>query len=147
MRFLRFAVLASTLGLAACGSTPEERALTGAGIGAAGGAVFGAMVGAPGLGAAIGAGVGGVAGALTDKSTLNIGDPIWKQSSSGQVSGVKEIQSGLIQLGYEPGLADGVYGAKTSAAIRKYQQHHSLLVDGRASPELLQHINNNTGQG
>ncbi|MDJ0949289.1 MAG: peptidoglycan-binding domain-containing protein [Alphaproteobacteria bacterium] len=147
MRFLRFAVLASALGLAACGSTPEDRAVTGAAIGATGGAIFGAMAGAPGLGAAIGAGVGGVTGALTDKSTLNIGDPIWKQSTSGQVSGVKQIQSGLIQLGYDPGPADGYHGAKTSAAIREYQKNNGLLVDGRASPELLNHINENTGRG
>ncbi len=152
MRFLRFAVLAAALGLAGCGTTPEERALTGASIGAASGAIFGALGGAPGLGAAIGAGVGGVVGALTPASFLNFGDPIWKSSGSTQVSKardpkVKGIQSGLIQLGYSPGPTDGVYGAKTKAAIRDYQKHHRLLIDGRASPELLQHIEKNTGKG
>ncbi len=157
MRFLRFAVLAAALGLAGCGTTPEERALTGASIGATSGAIFGALGGAPGLGAAIGAGVGGVIGALTPASFLNLGDPIWKSSGSTQVSKarapkarnpkVKGIQSGLIQLGYSPGPTDGVYGAKTKAAIREYQKHHRLLIDGRASPELLQHIEKNSGKG
>ena len=75
------------------------------------------------------------------------GDPFWKKSDRGEVSGVRQIQSGLIQLGYDPGPADGFYGAKTSAAIRAYQRDHGLVVDGLATPELLQHIKGNTGRG
>ncbi len=65
--------------LAACGTTPEERGTTGAGIGAAGGAILGALTGITVLeGALLGAGVGGVTGLLTDESQLNLGEPIWK---------------------------------------------------------------------
>ena len=50
-------------GLAACGTTPEERGITGAGLGAAGGAIIGAVTGLTVLEAAlIGTGVGGVTG-------------------------------------------------------------------------------------
>ena len=133
MRFLRSAVLAAALALAGCGTTPEERALTGASIGATSGAIFGALGGAPGLGAAIGAGVGGVVGALTPASLLNFGDPIWKSSGSTQASKardpkVKGIQSGLTQLGYSPGPSDGVYGVKT-------QGRHPRVSEAQPSPD------------
>jgi osmotically inducible lipoprotein OsmB len=72
--FVTFAALA----LAACGTTPGERATTGAGIGAATGAVAGAFLGAPLLGAAVGAGVGATAGAVTDPNEVYLGKPIWK---------------------------------------------------------------------
>lgn len=67
------------LGLAGCGTTPGDRGLSGAGIGAAGGAVVGAMVGAPLAGAAIGAGAGAAAGAATSPSTIDLGTPVWER--------------------------------------------------------------------
>jgi len=77
---MRLSVLVTlaALALAACGTTPAERATTGAGIGAATGAVAGAMLGAPLLGAAIGAGVGATAGAVTDPNEVYLGKPVWK---------------------------------------------------------------------
>jgi osmotically inducible lipoprotein OsmB len=67
------------LGLAGCGTTPGDRGLSGAGIGAAGGAVVGAMVGSPLAGAAIGAGAGAAAGAATSPSTIDLGTPVWER--------------------------------------------------------------------
>lgn len=59
--------------LAACGTSPERRTLTGAGIGAGVGAVGAAVVGAPLLaGAAVGAVAGGVTGAATDADDINL---------------------------------------------------------------------------
>ncbi len=79
------AVLAtvSLLALSACGETQNDRALSGAGIGAATGAVAGALVaGNPGAGAvvggAIGAGAGAAAGALTTPNDVNLGKPVWR---------------------------------------------------------------------
>lgn len=66
------------LALAGCGQTTEERALGGAGLGAAGGAVGGAMVGAPATGALLGGAIGGATGAFTDEDDIDLGDPIWK---------------------------------------------------------------------
>lgn len=71
MRIFRKLILGAVLvtGLAACGSTPGERALSGAGLGAAGGAVIGAATGGSVLGGALLGGAGGAAiGALTTRS-------------------------------------------------------------------------------
>lgn len=63
------------LALAACGSTPTERGISGgaigAGVGAAGSAVTG---GSAGTGALIGGAAGAAAGALTDEDTVDLGD-------------------------------------------------------------------------
>ena len=69
---------AALLGLAACGESTSDRALSGAGIGAAGGAVGGALMGSPAAGAAIGGAAGAAAGALTDSDDVNLGKPLWR---------------------------------------------------------------------
>jgi osmotically inducible lipoprotein OsmB len=62
-----------TLGLAACGETTGERALSGGGIGAAGGAAVGALTGSSVLGGAlIGGAAGAATGALTSPSQINL---------------------------------------------------------------------------
>lgn len=67
------------LGLAACGTSKSDRALSGAGIGAGTGAVAGALTGGSvGGGALIGGAVGAAAGALTDKDDVNLGKPAWR---------------------------------------------------------------------
>ena len=130
--------------LAACGDTTEDRALSGAGIGAAGGAIIGAVTGiGPGAGALIGGAVGATAGAVTDSSQVNLGKPVWRGSSSGGQGGsaydegtVRNIQAGLQRLGYDPGPADGRYGPQTEAAIRRFQQDNGLAVDGQPTASL-----------
>ncbi len=78
MRVSTGVCIAAALALSACGTSPAERATTGAGIGAAGGAVVGALVGAPLVGAALGAAAGATTGAATDPSDIYLGKPIWK---------------------------------------------------------------------
>ena len=68
------------LGLAACGSSTSDRALSGGAIGAAAGAVGGVLVGAPIAGAAVGAAVGAGVGALTDEDELDLGTPWWRHN-------------------------------------------------------------------
>jgi peptidoglycan hydrolase-like protein with peptidoglycan-binding domain len=133
------------LSLAACGSTQEDRGLSGAGIGATAGAVVGAVTGLSIVeGVLIGAAAGGATGLLTDKSQVNLGDPLWKKGDKAQAGAgsdtVRGIQSGLGKLGYDAGPADGRAGPKTRAAIRQYQERNQLLVDGQASDALLAHI-------
>ena len=69
----------SVLSLGACGNTTGDRALSGAGIGAGIGAVGGLMVGAPLEGAAIGGALGAGTGALTNRSQIDLGRPVWRQ--------------------------------------------------------------------
>jgi osmotically inducible lipoprotein OsmB len=78
MRISLAFVLGAALLLSACGQTPTDRALTGAGFGAAGGAVVGALLGAPIIGALAGGAVGATAGAATDPSQIYLGAPVWK---------------------------------------------------------------------
>ncbi len=142
-------------GLTACGTTPEERGITGAGLGAAGGAIIGAVTGLTVLEAAlIGTGVGGVTGLLTDENTLDLGEPIWEtlgltsrkqpQKSSWsepkKSSSVAQAQTALSKLGYRPGPVDGIMGPKTRSAIEEYQFDKGLSVDGRLTASLSQQL-------
>ncbi|MDN3554541.1 hypothetical protein [Halomonas maura] len=61
------------LGLAGCGTTTSERALSGAGVGAAVGAGAAAMTGGSVTrGAVIGGGVGAATGAATDSDDIDL---------------------------------------------------------------------------
>jgi osmotically inducible lipoprotein OsmB len=81
---LKASVAVLPLALAACGTTTEDRALSGAGIGAAGGAIIGAFTGiGPAAGAVIGGAVGAGTGALTDPSQVDLGKPVWRGSPGG----------------------------------------------------------------
>jgi peptidoglycan hydrolase-like protein with peptidoglycan-binding domain len=44
--------------------------------------------------------------------------------------GIKNAQSALRQLGYDPGPLDNVYGRRTRAAILKFQRTQRLPVTG-----------------
>lgn len=80
MRNMQRAILLSlACGLAACGQSTGDRALSGGGIGAAGGAAVGALTGTSVLGgAAIGGAAGAATGALTSPGTVNLGRPAWR---------------------------------------------------------------------
>jgi osmotically inducible lipoprotein OsmB len=65
--------------VAACGTTTTDRALSGAGIGAAGGAATGALTGgSPVTGALLGGAAGAAVGGLTSEKNFNLGKPIWR---------------------------------------------------------------------
>jgi hypothetical protein len=71
---------ASVLALSACGYNQGDRALSGAGLGAAGGAALGAITGgSPATGALIGGAAGAATGALTKPSDVDLGRPVWKR--------------------------------------------------------------------
>jgi osmotically inducible lipoprotein OsmB len=69
--------------LAACGETTTDRALSGAGIGAAAGGATSAVTGGNILGgAALGGAGGAAAGGLTDEDDVNLGDPVWNSDDN-----------------------------------------------------------------
>ncbi|MEX0921578.1 MAG: peptidoglycan-binding domain-containing protein [Rhodovibrionaceae bacterium] len=142
VRYIAPILLGVLLVLSACGRNTGDRAASGAGIGAGVGAVVGMATGLTVLeGVLIGAAAGGLAGGLTDEETINLGDPIWATDEhEANDAAIARVQAGLYELGYDPGPVDGVKGAQTTNAIRAYQRNHGLLVDGRASLELAQHI-------
>ena len=43
---------------------------------------------------------------------------------------VAQIQRRLIAQGYDAGKIDGIYGAKTRVAVKRFQQDHGLIADG-----------------
>ena len=127
-----------------CGTTPQDRVLGGASLGAGAGALLGAVTGLTVIeGAAIGAAAGALSGALTDAERVNLGDPVWKRANPSAAAAdptVIRVQNGLARLGYDPGPVDGRMGPKTAHAVRAYQRAHGLLEDGRASTDLARHI-------
>jgi hypothetical protein len=78
MRRLAMAIVGIGLLLAGCGSSTTDRALSGAGIGAAAGGATSAVTGGSLLGGALlGGGAGAAAGGLTDEDDIDLGDPFW----------------------------------------------------------------------
>lgn len=53
---------------------------------------------------------------------------------------VEDIQARLQRRGYDVGPADGLYGPRTEAAIRYFQQRNGLYVDGAPSVALLDYM-------
>lgn len=143
------ALAAAGLVLAACGSTTEDRAVSGAGIGAAAGAAVGAVTGLSVVqGVVLGAVAGGATGALTDDKQIDLGTPLWRRDSSASkpaggnsgAASVRDIQTALNARGYDAGPADGIIGPRTRAAIRAYQRDNDLAVDGQPTAALWQHM-------
>jgi len=60
---------------------------------------------------------------------------VYKSGSTGNT--VVAIQKKLIRWGYLDGEADGIYGSRTTAAIRRFQSANGLTVDGIAGPSTL----------
>ena len=59
----------------------------------------------------------------------------YRQGDSG--SAVTTIQTKLKRWGYFDGPVDGVYGSKTTKAVRSFQQKNGLTADGVAGPATL----------
>ena len=59
----------------------------------------------------------------------------YKRGSTGSV--VTQIQQKLSAWGYYDGAVDGVYGSKTEAAVRYFQEKNGLVVDGKVGPQTL----------
>jgi len=65
---------------------------------------------------------------------------VQRQSAPGGVKNrarVLHTQRFLRQLGYDPGPVDGIRGAKTRSAVRRFQRDQGLKVDGRITADLL----------
>ena len=66
------------------------------------------------------------------QSTLAVS---YRQGDSG--SAVTTIQTKLKRWGYFDGPVDGIYGSKTSKAVRSFQRKNGLTADGVAGPATL----------
>lgn len=77
--------------------------------------------------------------------TENADAAVYKQGSSGSV--VRQIQTRLKNWGYYDGSVDGIYGSKTTAAVRFFQRKNGLTVDGICGPQTLAALGLPTGGG
>lgn len=59
---------------------------------------------------------------------MAFGSVTLRQGSTG--SDVRELQTKLNSLGYDCGKVDGIFGTKTLAAVKRFQQKYKLAVDG-----------------
>lgn len=55
-------------------------------------------------------------------------------------AGIREAQTALKQLGFDPGGVDGVVGPRTRAATRAFQQSNGLNASGNLSPDTLERL-------
>jgi peptidoglycan hydrolase-like protein with peptidoglycan-binding domain len=55
-------------------------------------------------------------------------EPVLKKGSNDPA--VRDLQEALKILGFDPGLVDGVFGAQTESAVKKFQQAREIPVDG-----------------
>ena len=60
---------------------------------------------------------------------------VYRQGSTGET--VRQIQTNLKKWGYYTGSVDGIYGSKTTAAVKSFQRKNGLAVDGVAGPRTL----------
>ena len=72
-----------------------------------------------------GSDVDGIAGMETLSKTKTL-----SKSYNSRNAMVMPVQKRLIALGYNPGIADGVYGQNTAYAVAKYQSDHGCVSDG-----------------
>ncbi len=70
---------------------------------------------------------------------------LYKKGSSGDV--VSQIQTRLKNWGYYDGAVDGVFGSRTEAAVRWFQQKNGLSVDGQVGNQTLAALGINPGGG
>lgn len=63
--------------------------------------------------------------------------PVIVQAGTGTSDRIKTAQEYLTTLGYQPGAPDGIFGPRTEAAIRAFQQDNGLPVDGKVSDQLI----------
>lgn len=69
----------------------------------------------------------------------DVKDTVLKRTSRGDT--VKRLQEALKQLGFNPGSIDGIFGPKTQAAVKAFQQKYGLTVDGIVGPQTWGKIN------
>ncbi|HEX3813312.1 MAG TPA: N-acetylmuramoyl-L-alanine amidase [Mycobacteriales bacterium] len=87
--------------------------------------------------------VDGVVGSETyraiNSARWRLGDRVITFTAGRPLAGddVSVLQERLLELGYDAGRADGVFGERSSAALRAFQRDYGLGRDGTCGPETL----------
>ncbi len=74
-----------------------------------------------------------------DEARWRLGDRILSLGTQSLMRGddVSTLQERLIQMGFNCGKVDGVYGVKTEAAVKEFQKSVGIVVDGKCGPSTL----------
>lgn len=73
-----------------------------------------------------------------------LGDRTLSKGSRG--SEVKDLQKRLVQIGYQVGKVDGIYGDKTVASVTLFQKNRGLKADGIAGKQTIDALKKMTGE-
>ncbi|RZU51022.1 N-acetylmuramoyl-L-alanine amidase [Krasilnikovia cinnamomea] len=90
-----------------------------------------------------GIGVDGVVGAETwqalDDARWTLGDRTLFHSIPAALTGedVRALQERLMEMGYDTGRADAIYGARTARAVAQFQREVGLTPDGTCGPQTM----------
>lgn len=92
-----------------------------------------------------GVSVDGIVGPETwralDAARWSLGDRLLSLASRPFVGDdVALLQERLLELGYDAGRVDGVFGTRTQVALRGYQRERGLLADGSCGPATLRDL-------
>lgn len=71
-----------------------------------------------------------------DDARWRLGDRVLRFASSRMVTGddVVALQRRLLELGFDPGRVDGIFGPDTDHALREFQRNTGIPVDGLCGP-------------
>jgi peptidoglycan hydrolase-like protein with peptidoglycan-binding domain len=72
-------------------------------------------------------------GIVGPKTWAGLDPPLVKKGSTG--AAVTKAQHLLELMGYDPGPIDGIFGAKTEAAVKRFQTDFGLTADGIVGPK------------
>src|SRR3954454_7402271 len=87
--------------------------------------------------------VDGVVGIETyralDEAHWRLGDRLLPSAAGHPYVGddVAVLQQRLLDMGFDPGRCDGIFGRQTEAALREFQRNVGLLGDGTVGPQTL----------
>ena len=74
-----------------------------------------------------------------DEARWKLGDRILALQSDSLMRGddVSNLQDRLIQMGFNCGKVDGIYGSRTEASVKEFQKSVGVVVDGKCGPVTL----------
>ena len=89
-----------------------------------------------------------IADARSYARTLDASNSVSSSTSSRNSTSllIHEAQNLLNNLGYSPGLADGIYGPRTASAVRSFQRDMNMIQDGQINQQLIERLRRALGR-